>query len=53
MNEADKERFKREKDLYDRGIPGGGEVGVAVNTVRLTAPAPAQSAEAGTGKCIR
>ena len=46
MNEADKERFKREKDLYDRGIPGGGEVGVAVNTVRLTAPAPAQSAEA-------
>ena len=41
MNEADKERFKREKELYDRGVAGGG-----VATVRVAAPAPVQ--EAGT-----
>ena len=41
MNEADKERFKREKELYDRGVAGGG-----VATVRVAAPASVQ--EAGT-----
>ena len=52
MNEADKERFKREKDLYDRGISGGGPV----TTVRVAAPAPqvtSGAAEPGTTKCIR
>lgn len=51
MNEADKERFKREKDLYDRGISGG-----PVTTVRVAAPAAAVTsgaAEPGTTKCIR
>ena len=44
MNEADKERYKREKDEYDRGV------GV-VTTVRI-APPPVV-AEAGTVQCIR
>ena len=50
MNEADKERFKREKDLYDRGLSG------PVATVRVATPAaPVTSgaAEPGTTKCIR
>ena len=47
LNEADKERFKREKDAYDRGV------GVAVTTtVRIAAPPPAVQ-EAGTVQCIR
>ena len=45
MNEADKERYKREKDAYDRGV------GV-VTTVRI-APPPAPAQEAGTVQCIR
>ena len=37
MNEADKERFKREKEAFDRGVPSGS----VVTTVRV-APTPAE-----------
>ena len=51
MNEADKERFKREKDLYDRGLSGP-----VTTTVRVATPAAQVAplaAESGTTKCIR
>ena len=51
MNEADKERFKREKDLYDRGLSGP-----VTTTVRVATPATQVApleAEPGTTKCIR
>ena len=51
MNEADKERFKREKDLYDRGLSGP-----VTTTVRVATPAAQVAplaAEPGTTKCIR
>ena len=45
MNEADKERFKREKEAFDRGVPSGS----VVTTVRV-APAPAEpGTEMGMG----
>jgi len=50
MNEADKERFRREKDLYDRGLSG------PVTTVRVATPATqvtSGAVEPGTTKCIR
>ena len=45
MNEADKERFKREKEAFDRGVPSGS----VVTTVRV-AQAPAEpGTEMGMG----
>ena len=45
MNEADKERFKREKEAFDRGVPSGS----VVTTIRV-AQAPAEpGTEMGMG----
>ena len=47
MNEADKERFRREKEAYDRAVAGGGTV--VTNTVKVAPVVP----EPGTVQCIR
>ena len=48
MNEQDKERYRQEKEAYDRAVSGGA-------AVKVSAPAVASAAgqEAGTLQCIR
>ena len=45
MNEADKERFKREKEAFDRGVPSGS----VVTTVRVAQATAEPGTEMGMG----